>query len=61
MFVKPVGQGITLVVIYSILQPLATIAICLRIYARYLIKGIGIDDYLMVVGFVSYPLLMYMQ
>ncbi|KAF2876611.1 hypothetical protein BDV95DRAFT_561196 [Massariosphaeria phaeospora] len=50
MFVKPVGRGIVLLVVISVLHPLSTIALVLRLYARYLIRAIGLDDYLMVLG-----------
>jgi hypothetical protein len=55
MVVRPTGKGIILVVVLSVLHPLATLALVLRLYARRLIRGIGVDDYLMVLGWVRSP------
>jgi hypothetical protein len=52
MFVLTTGQGTTLLAIISVLLPLATLALVLRLYARRLIRGIGVDDHLMILGWV---------
>jgi hypothetical protein len=52
MIIEPEGPGLRFLIIISILLGLSTIAIILRIWARFEIRGFDLDDWLMVLGYV---------
>lgn len=53
MRVKPIGKGLTFTVVLSVWTVLSTLIIALRMFARYSIHKLGMDDYLMLGAWVS--------
>ena len=53
MIVHPEGPGRDFLIIISVLLGIATIAIILRLLARLEIRAFGIDDWLMLAGWVG--------
>jgi hypothetical protein len=49
------GPGLACMIATTVLFPLATICVLLRLWARYLIRAVALDDYLMVFGWVGIP------
>lgn len=49
-YLPPEGPSLKLLIIVTVLLAIATIAILLRIWARLIIKGFGLDDWLMILG-----------
>ncbi|KAF1965636.1 hypothetical protein BU23DRAFT_488829 [Bimuria novae-zelandiae CBS 107.79] len=52
MTVQPTGPGLTLLIVMSVCLALTTIVVALRIWARLTIKALGLDDWLMILGWV---------
>lgn len=52
MTVQPTGPGLTLLVVMSVCLALTTVVIVLRVCARVLIRAFGLDDWLMILGWV---------
>ncbi|KAF2866764.1 hypothetical protein BDV95DRAFT_583753 [Massariosphaeria phaeospora] len=50
MTVQPTGPGLAAFIVIIALLVLATIAVFLRVWARYVTKAAGLDDYLMFFG-----------
>ncbi|KAF2866729.1 hypothetical protein BDV95DRAFT_622738 [Massariosphaeria phaeospora] len=54
MGVKPTGPGLTLLVLTSVCMVLATGVVGLRLLIRLKLRQVGLDDWLMFIGFVIY-------
>ncbi|KAF1948988.1 hypothetical protein CC80DRAFT_393578, partial [Byssothecium circinans] len=56
--IKPTGKGLSFTIVLSIWAVLSTLTIALRIWARYTIRGFGVDDYLMILGYIVFVFLL---
>jgi hypothetical protein len=52
IMLKPEGLALAIVVMSILLMSVSTIVLALRIYVRMELKAVGMDDYLMIVGWV---------
>ncbi|KAF2684039.1 hypothetical protein K458DRAFT_451772 [Lentithecium fluviatile CBS 122367] len=56
--IKPEGRGLTFAIIISIWAVLSTLTIALKIWARYTIRAFGVDDWLMVFGWLIFMIVL---
>jgi hypothetical protein len=52
MNIRPEGPALTLVIVMSTLLAITTIVVALRVFIRIKTRAFGLDDWIMVIGYV---------